>query len=384
MNLHRARLQLSAFFALVTLIVVGAFALYASRSGVRSIYDSAEREAEQIVAQATIDLNNDREFNNTWIVNVTDQWSDPLGGFAVEPPLFRLAERALSRGSYFERFQQDGPWLAHSRRLTDDQALVTLMWMEEFDEDATGLRLRIYSGAAAAIVAVSLAGYALAGRALEPAATAMDQQRAFIADAAHEMRTPLSVIQASASQALSREREPEAYKASLAEVRAAAERATDGVSGLLDFARLQSGQDPPRRAPMRLDLLAEEVAATLQTESVEIVALDSEPVVIDGDYSLMRQALQNLVRNAASRASRVEIGVRRDGGEAVIEVVDDGPGFEVELLPHVFERFRRGDQQGTAGLGLSIVQTIVEAHGGTCTAENGPSAGAIVRAVIPA
>ena len=104
------------------------------------------------------------------------------------------------------------------------------------------------------------------------------------------------------------------------------------------------------------------------------------------DYSLLRQAIDNVVRNATRRASHVELEVSGFRKDVCVEVRDDGPGFPADLLPSVFERWRSGngrtDRRGS-GLGLSIVRSIVEAHGGHAEAANRPEGGAMIRLWLP-
>jgi signal transduction histidine kinase len=102
------------------------------------------------------------------------------------------------------------------------------------------------------------------------------------------------------------------------------------------------------------------------------------PLVVSADYLLLRQAVENVVRNAAARGDAVAVEARDDGDHVSIAVVDNGPGFDPSTLPTVFERFRRGDSKGGAGLGLAIARSIVELHGGTITASNEPEGGARV------
>jgi signal transduction histidine kinase len=211
----------------------------------------------------------------------------------------------------------------------------------------------------------------------------MSQQRDFIADAAHEMRTPLAIIRASASHALSRPRDNREYQQSLSEILAATERASSGVGELLELARLDAGQAQPRRAPLRLDLLVEEVAAAVRVEGVDIEAAPGEALIVDADYALMQQVVENLTRNAAARATKVNLSTERFATWAVINVVDNGPGFDPDVLPHVFDRFRRGDGRGSSGLGMAIAQGIVLAHEGRIDATNHPDGGASVRILLP-
>jgi signal transduction histidine kinase len=99
--------------------------------------------------------------------------------------------------------------------------------------------------------------------------------------------------------------------------------------------------------------------------------------------ALLRQAVDNVVSNAVRRASAVRLTTRIEGRDGIIEIADDGPGFDEAVLSQVFDRNRRGDTRGNAGIGLAIVQSIVAAHGGAAEAANLPGGGAVVRLRVP-
>lgn len=170
---------------------------------------------------------------------------------------------------------------------------------------------------------------------------------------------------------------------SLSEIRSAAERASSGVNELLDLVRFDSGQAIPRLAPLRLDLLSEEIAASVRDDDCTVVAEPTQAVVVNADMALLRQAIDNLVRNAVRRSGRVELQTTSVDHHGVIEIVDDGDGFDPAILPDVFDRFQRGDRRGEVGVGLAIVKAIVTAHGGIVTARNGDEGGAVVTVRIP-
>lgn len=144
-----------------------------------------------------------------------------------------------------------------------------------------------------------------------------------------------------------------------------------------------------RLAPLRLDLLVEEVASSIRVDGVSVEAHPGEAVVVEADYNLVRQVIDNIARNAAARAGKVNLTTALETRCARIEISDDGPGFDPGVIDSVFERFRRGDQSGSTGLGMSIARTIVEMHGGSCHAENRPvdddgsPAGALVVVRLP-
>ena len=391
MNPQRAQLRIAAIYAQLSAVIIVVLTTIAINGGTDRIRNTTQRELTDHVSKlvARIDLNapptND---DNSWLVDAQNATAKKLALTSLEPPLIGLANDIINRGPQFREFAQDGqPYVLYGQRLPNSQLVIAAAQGLQTERDQTSSwRLRLWSLAVALIALTGALSYLIAGWALRPARRAHEQQRVFLANAAHELRTPLAVIRASSSQTLERSRANNEYVRSLEEINMAATRATELVSDMLELARLDAGQTIPRRAPLRLDLLAEEVAAMTNTAAVSVTALIADAVVVDADYGLLRQAMENVVRNATRRAATVEISVRVNGSEALVEVSDDGPGFTAELLTTVFDRFRRGDhehdREGT-GLGLAIVQTIMAAHGGSASADNRPMRGAIVTLTMP-
>ena len=209
------------------------------------------------------------------------------------------------------------------------------------------------------------------------------QVRQFVADASHELRTPLTTIQGYAE--LSR-RTDDGAPAALAKVEAEAHRMSGLVEDLLLLARLDAGRPLARDRVDLTHLVLECVtdARVVAPGHRWLLDLPDEPVEVTGDEQRLHQALTNLIGNARRHTpdgTTVTVGLRRSPGspDGVVElrVHDDGPGLPPDLLPIAFERFSRGDsartrESGGAGLGLSLVEAIAEAHHGRASVTSAP------------
>ncbi len=200
---------------------------------------------------------------------------------------------------------------------------------------------------------------------------AMEQERRFTADAAHELRTPLAALKVQA-QVAGRTADPEARTHALAQVVAGVERMTHLVQQLLTLARLEPSESMPTTQCVDLSQAAAVACAELAPRALareQVLELDApDPVTVRMAPAWAEILLRNLVDNAlryGCDAGRVEVKVAIDAGEALIEVRDDGPGVAPELRGRLLERFYRGldgDVEG-CGLGLSIVSRLVELAG---------------------
>ncbi|UUN31258.1 HAMP domain-containing histidine kinase [Streptomyces sp. FIT100] len=207
--------------------------------------------------------------------------------------------------------------------------------------------------------------------------------RQFVADASHELRTPLASIRGYA-ELTRRGREAAApdTRHALGRIEAEADRMTGLVEDLLLLARLDAGR-PLSYESTDLSLLVVDAVGDARVagrDRVWRLELPDEPVTVRGDGARLHQVLVNLLGNARTHTppgTTVTAGIRRQGPSVVVEIRDDGPGIPPALLPHVFERFARGDASrsrhaGSTGLGLAIVQAVVAAHGGAVGVESVP------------
>jgi two-component system, OmpR family, sensor kinase len=203
---------------------------------------------------------------------------------------------------------------------------------------------------------------------------AFAQQQQFTADAAHELRTPVSVMLTQAQTALNRERTAPEYRETVEACRRAAQRMRRLIESLLALARLDAGQEPMKRLDFDLSQTAGdgvELVRPLADERGVKIICDLPPLKVVGDSERIAQVITNLLTNAIQYnrdGGEVRVKLERQDGFAILMVGDTGPGISAEDLPHVFERFYRADKSrstGGNGLGLSISRAIVEAHGGT-------------------
>jgi len=205
---------------------------------------------------------------------------------------------------------------------------------------------------------------------------AFSQQKRFTSDAAHELRTPLSVIVTQTQAALNRERNAGEYREALEACQRAAQRMRRLVESLLRLARLDSNQDRPPLSQFDFSKAAADCVDLLRPLAAErgvSIRCELPPIPYQGDPEALSQVVTNLVTNAIyynSPRGNVSVTTAQDNGTLTLTVTDTGIGIPPEAIPHVFERFFRVDQSrarssGGSGLGLAIAKAIVEEHGGT-------------------
>ena len=348
------------------------------------------------------------------------------------------AERAAGGGFVLDRTSLralDGePARLLVTPVDDAHVLVVGASLEDRDEALAELLTQLLVAGPLALLLAALAGYFVAGAALRPVETmrrraeevssdragqrlplpaARDEirrlgetlnamlgrleagfarERRFIADASHELRTPLALLRTELELALRQPRSPEELGRALASALDEVDRTSRLAEDLLVLARIDEGGLPLRKEPVVAGELLNAVArrfsarAAAEDRAIEVDTAANEEVFVD--RLRLEQALGNLVDNALRHgAGAVRLISVARGGVTELRVSDEGAGFPAEFLPRAFERFARADDArsgSSAGLGLSIVQAIVRAHGGTAVAVNGAERGAVVALTIPA
>jgi signal transduction histidine kinase len=224
---------------------------------------------------------------------------------------------------------------------------------------------------------------------------AFARERQFISDASHELKTPLTSINANA-QMLARwgDRDEQVRKESLQTIIAESASLANMVNGMLTLAKADSGDAIPKE-PLSVTALAREaVGATAQRAAEKGLQLqldaDGESPIVNGDAALVRQLITNLIDNAIkfTEQGSVIVRVRADDGEAIVEVQDTGPGIAPQELPLIFDRFYRTDKSRTrevpgTGLGLAIVRSIARVHAGSVEARRPQEGGTLMRVHLP-
>ena len=225
----------------------------------------------------------------------------------------------------------------------------------------------------------------------------VNAQARLLNDISHELRSPLARL--NVASALARQRAGVEAHSALERIDLEADRLNDLIGGLLTIARLESGNDLRQQSPIPLGEMIEEIAADADFEAqgrnCRVETAIKEDCMVVGVPILLHSAIENVVRNAArytqegtSARVSLERGQGSGGPEAVIRIVDSGPGVPEDALDKLFRPFyriddARGRQTGGVGLGLAITERAVRLHGGTVRASNRPEGGLQVEIRLP-
>jgi signal transduction histidine kinase len=444
------RLRLTLAFTLAMAVVlagVGAFLYVRLGSSLLEVVDEglrarsaelaprAARGDTQLATAAGTDLV-DRDERLVQVLDARGRVVDATPGLGAQPLLQGPAfGRAISGATtLFELYGVRG-FAGRARILATPvdaangkRVLLVGASLEDRDETVHGFFVAVAVVGPAALLLVSLLGYALATAALRPVEsmrreadaisasepgrrlplpasrdeirllgetlnemlerleTALERERGFVADASHELRTPLTLLTTELELALRGQRSEEELLEALRSAAGEADRLTQLADDLLLLARSDRGVLPLRRERVEAGALLARVAgrvadrATAVERSVTVDAPDE--LTIDADPLRLEQALGNLIENALRHGrGSIRLSAVRNDGWIEFHVLDEGAGFPPEFLPRAFDRFSRADQARSgegAGLGLTIAAAIASAHGGTIHAANGPDGGADV------
>ena len=203
--------------------------------------------------------------------------------------------------------------------------------------------------------------------------------RTFLADASHELRTPVAALQATAERLLRDQPARPQRDAIEAQLARDSGRLGHLIDDLLNLARLDAREQPHREPVDLADLASAAVTATSAADPATHVELVTNgPVPATGDRDALLRAVRNLLDNALAVAGKVVVEVAQTANGPMISVTDNGPGIAPDQRERIFEPFVRlpGSPRNGTGLGLAIVQRTIESHGGTVTCEPSTNGGA--------
>jgi signal transduction histidine kinase len=285
------------------------------------------------------------------------------------------------------------PMRAHGSELVAGFLVVGLNPYLPFDEDYRGF-VGLLAGQIGAGIARARA-YQEERKRAEALAEIDRAKTAFFSNVSHEFRTPLTLMLGPVEHAMAHAATPAEVRAELDVAHRNAVRLLKLVNSLLDFSRIEAGRVQASYEPIDLASLTRDLASTFRSAieraglqfNVDLERLD-EPVYLDRE--MWEKIVLNLLSNAFkfTLQGSITVRLRRDGGHAVVDVIDSGVGIPAEELPRIFDRFYRVDNARArthegSGIGLALVHELVKLHGGTIEVASTPAEGTTFRVRLP-
>jgi two-component system, OmpR family, sensor kinase len=435
----RARLTLG--FAVIMVVLFGGLALLLHESFAASLDQGIDRSLRTHAADLATLVSRERtlpplpESGGAFA-----QIVDPVSGRVLDatpghahPLLTRDELRQAMAGSVTANEADDARLLARRVATTPVTVLVVGSSLSQRNRALTTLSELLFIGGPLMLVLTCIAGYGLAARALAPVErmsaraarisgapqgerlpvpeaddelhrlgetlnamlsrleNALERERAFVADAGHELRTPLTILKLELELALASDSPREELETRLRSAAEEVDRLAKLAEDLLVIARADRGRLPLEKRPVQarqlLDAVATRFQAAARRDDRDVRVQAGDGIVIEADPARLEQALTNMVSNALRHGGgAVVLLANQIGGRVELHVLDGGKGFDPSFMPRAFERFSREDPARSgrgAGLGLSIVRVIAEAHRGRAYVRNRASGGADVWLQLP-
>ena len=265
--------------------------------------------------------------------------------------------------------------------------------LEDLEDRYTRLIGQFSAAAAIAVAMIALGGVFLARKSSAPVEAVVEQMRQFMADASHELRTPVTVLRTEAEVALARAPRDTADRRAFEVIASEAARLSSVVEDLLTLARAGSAGLSVERVPLFLDDLVSDVVSAFATiaaqRGVSLALARFEEAPVSGSEHLLRRLFSALIDNAIkyTPTGSVAVAIRAEPDVVAVEVADTGIGIGVDALPRVFDRFYRSDDARASalgtGLGLPIAKWIAAAHGGSISLVSAIGEGTTVTVLLP-
>jgi signal transduction histidine kinase len=407
-ELGRLRLRLTLWYAGIFTVILGLLGggLFVTIRGqiARQLDTSLEAAASALMQAARI-REAERAHARGAVVDAVDELHIPerslylldSAGHPIKPDQaaawIQETAREAARVGHADRDRRtagEHPLRLHAERFTGSTGTpyvaAAVADRVELEDQYASLIEAFGAAALAGLLLVAGGGYVLVRKSTAPIERSMDQMRRFMADAAHELRTPITILRTRAEVALGQERAPDRDAATFQAIERETARVGGIVGDLLTLARADTGERPVARDALYLDDAAagavDAVRTLAESKGVKVEVGAFEEATIIGDAALVRQLLLIVLDNAIKftpTGGHVRLNVAAADGRAEVVVTDTGIGIPAEQLPHVFERFYRGDparrEADGAGLGLAIARWIADAHGARLELTSQPGAG---------
>ena len=391
-------------YAAILLVLGGGLFLVVARQIRREMDASLEESVQLLVRESRTSAPNWRETASGLRIPgialyVLDSAGAPVVG-GTPSAVVREAALASAQGEATRQLPSGAEQVSRARALrfrTSDGRLriaVAAADLEDLEDRYTRLITQFSAAAAIALGLVALGGVFLARKSSAPVESIVAQMRDFMADASHELRTPVTVLRTEAEVALARGTGDAESRRALEVIASEATRLGGVVEDLLILAG-GDGQvvDFERTATYLDDIVSDAVSAfgtVARRRDVTLVLAHYEEAPVSGSVILLRRLVSALIDNAIKytpSGGGVTVSVRVEGEEVRVEIADTGIGIAADALPRVFDRFYRSERaraaaQGT-GLGLPIARWIAEAHGGRLTITSSLNAGTTVTTFLP-
>lgn len=388
---RRLGLQIGACVALIIAVV--------STVAILVVIHDQQQTAAMVLDQAVNHTGNvDMAPVGTWLVVDGPAGRRATAGLPGELPDTAALDHTARTGAPTLDYYSAGG--RNYRVLTVRQGPDTVQAALDLRRDNIGRRrlgFALLASGGVGLVLGAVASVWLSRRAVEPLASALALQRRFVSDASHELRTPLTLLSTRA-QLLRRRLRRDGVPSDLADEADTVVADARHLTAVLEDLLLTADSRPDESGDtVDLAELAEQtVAAHAGGQEDRPITLTihrpPEPVPVRGTATALRRAVTALLDNAVRYAdTTVTVAVHRRRHEAVLDVVDDGPGIDAEIMPRLFERFTTAHTAPASaaprrrhyGLGLALVSDVAARHGGDVTAANVPGGGARLRLVLP-